>query len=255
MDLDGKICVITGAAGGIGQAIAVEFAQGGARVVVSDVRAASDRVEVLAKRVSGVALIADVANESDIRSLVNKTESEVGPIDAFVSNAGVLFPGTIDAPDHQWDTSWRVHVMSHLYAARAVLPGMVARGSGYLVNTASAAGLLAAIESTSYGVTKHAAVALAEHLAIEYGERGIRVSVLCPQAVDTEMARTGAPTTSRLDGVMSPADVAIALVAGMREERFLILPHEKVHEYVQRKATDIDRWLAGMRRLRNSRSS
>jgi NAD(P)-dependent dehydrogenase (short-subunit alcohol dehydrogenase family) len=191
----------------------------------------------------------DVTRDDEIKALVAKAREKFGPIDVFFSNAGISRRGHEETPDADWDASWRVHVMAHVYAARAVLPEMLARGSGYLVNTASAAGLLASVGSASYGVTKHAAVALAEHLAIQYADRGIRISVLCPQAVDTPMYRRPGVKAAGLDGVATPEAVADAVVKAMAVEKFLILSHPEVADYMQRKAADPDRWLAGMRRL------
>jgi NAD(P)-dependent dehydrogenase (short-subunit alcohol dehydrogenase family) len=192
----------------------------------------------------------DVGEESDVQGLIAATEAKYGPIDIFFSNAGLSRKGQEGASDADWDVSWRVHVMSHVFAARALVPGMLARGSGYLLNTASAAGLLASLNSMPYGVTKNAAIALAEHLAIQYGDRGICVSVLCPQSVQTGMTTAG-PSAARVDGVMQPTEVARIVIEAMAEERFLILSHPTVADYALRKASNRDRWLAGMRRLRD----
>jgi NAD(P)-dependent dehydrogenase (short-subunit alcohol dehydrogenase family) len=251
MHVKDKVCVVTGAASGIGAAIARAYAQAGARgVVVADLKSSRDRLAGVAGNIDGLAVTADVGQESDIKALIAAAEAKYGPVDIFFSNAGLSRKGQESAVDADWDVSWRVHVMSHVFAARALLPGMLARGSGYLLNTASAAGLLASLNSMPYGVTKHAAVALAEHLAIQYGDRGIRVSVLCPQSVQTGMTTPG-PSAARVDGVMVPAEVARIVIEAMEAERFLILSHPQVHEYMQRKASGIDRWLAGMRRLRD----
>jgi NAD(P)-dependent dehydrogenase (short-subunit alcohol dehydrogenase family) len=251
MHVKDKVCVVTGAAGGIGEAVARAYAQAGARgVVVADLKSSRDRLASVAGDIDGFAVTADVGQESDIQALIAAAEARFGPVDIFFSNAGLLRKGQETASDADWDVSWRVHVMSHVFAARALVPGMLARGSGYLLNTASAAGLLASLNSMPYGVTKHAAVALAEHLAIQYGDRGIRVSVLCPQSVQTGMTTPG-PSAARVDGVMQPPEVARIVIEAMAAERFLILSHPNVHEYMQRKASGIDRWLAGMRRLRD----
>jgi NAD(P)-dependent dehydrogenase (short-subunit alcohol dehydrogenase family) len=250
MKVHGKVCVVTGAAGGIGEAIARRYAQEGARgVVVAD--RPSDNLQRVAKEIGGLAIACDVAVEGDIKKLVNEAERAYGPVEVFFSNAGIARAGHEAASDRDWADSWAIHVMSHVYAARALVPGMLARKSGYLLNTASAAGLLASMGSAPYGVTKHAAVALAEHLAIQYGDKGIRVSCLCPQAVDTNMYRGTGTTAAGIDGIMKPADVADAVIKAMDAERFLILSHPVVHEYMQRKTADIDRWLGGMRRLRD----
>ena len=186
MDVKDKVCVVTGAASGIGEAVARAYARAGARgVVVADLKSSRERLASVAGDIDGFAVTADVGQESDIQALIAAAEARFGPVDIFFSNAGLSRKGQETASDADWDVSWRVHVMSHVFAARALVPGMLARGSGYLLNTASAAGLLASLNSMPYGVTKHAAVALAEHLAIQYGDRGIRVSVLCPQSVQT----------------------------------------------------------------------
>jgi NAD(P)-dependent dehydrogenase (short-subunit alcohol dehydrogenase family) len=251
MRVKDKVCVVTGAASGIGEAVARAYAQAGARgVVVADLKTSRDRLARVAGEIDGLAVTADVGEEADIQALIAAAESRFGPVDVFFSNAGLSRKGQESADDADWDVSWRVHVMSHVFAARALVPGMLARGSGYLLNTASAAGLLASLNSMPYGVTKHAAVALAEHLAIQYGDRGIRVSVLCPQSVQTGMTTLG-PSAARIDGVMLPAEVAPIVIEAMEAERFMILSHPKVQEYVQRKASNIERWLAGMRRLRD----
>jgi NAD(P)-dependent dehydrogenase (short-subunit alcohol dehydrogenase family) len=250
MKLKNTHIIVTGAAGGIGAALARRFAAEGARgVVVADVAATRDTLEALARDIGGLAVPCDVSREADIKALVVAAKARFGPVDVFFSNAGISRKGHEDALDADWEDSWRVHVMSHVFACRAVVPDMLARGSGYLVSTASAAGLLASMGSAPYGVTKHAAVALAEHLAIQYGDRGIRVSVLCPQAVDTPMYRGAGTQAAGVDGIASPQDVAERVVAAMDKETFLILSHPEVVEYMKRKAADPDRWLTGMRRL------
>lgn len=247
----GKVCVVTGGASGIGEAVARAYAEAGARgVVVADLKTSGDRLASVAREIGGLAVPTDVANEAEIKALIAAAEAKFGPVDVFFSNAGLSRKGQESAVDADWDVSWRVHVMSHVFAARALVPGMLARGSGYLLNTASAAGLLASLNSMPYGVTKHAAVALAEHLAIQYADRGICVSVLCPQSVQTGMTTPG-PSAARVDGVMVAADVARIVLEAMDAERFLILSHPTVHDYMQRKASGMDRWLAGMRRLRD----
>jgi len=244
-----KVCVVTGGASGIGEATARAFAAAGARgVVIADINA--DKLAAVAREIGALAVPTDVSKESDIKALISAAEAKYGPVDVFFSNAGISRKGQENASDADWDISWRVHVMSHVFAARALVPGMLARGSGYLLNTASAAGLLASLNSMPYGVTKNAAIALAEHLAIQYGDRGIRVSVLCPQAVKTGMS-TGGPSAARVDGVLMPDQVAQMILAAMEQERFLILSHPTVQEYTQRKNSDRNRWLHGMRRLRD----
>lgn len=251
MHVKDKVCVVTGAASGIGEAVARAYAAAGARgVVVADLKSSRDRLAGVAGEIDGLAVTGDVGEESDVQGLIAAAEDKYGPIDIFFSNAGLSRKGQEGASDADWDVSWRVHVMSHVFAARALVPGMLARGSGYLLNTASAAGLLASLNSMPYGVTKNAAIALAEHLAIQYGDRGIRVSVLCPQSVQTGMTTAG-PSAARVDGVMQPAEVARIVIDAMADERFLILSHPTVAEYALRKASNRDRWLAGMRRLRD----
>src|SRR6201995_3760722 len=251
MHIKDKICVVTGAASGIGEATARAYAEAGARgVVVADLKSSRERLAKGAGDIDGLAVPCDVGEKTDIQALVAAAEDRFGPVDVFFSNAGLSRKGQETASDADWDVSWRVHVMSHVFAARALLPGMLERGSGYLLNTASAAGLLASLNSMPYGVTKNAAVALAEHLAIQYGDRGIRVSVLCPQSVQTGMTTAG-PSAARVDGVMQPEEVARIVIEAMAEERFMILSHPTVQEYVLRKASNRDRWLAGMRRLRD----
>ena len=237
MKVKDKVCVVTGAAGGIGEAIARRYAKEGAKGVV------------VADRDAGP--LDSVAKEADIRHLIAEAERHYGPVDVFFSNAGIGRGGHEDALDKDWADSWAIHVMAHVYAARALVPGMLQRKSGYLLNTASAAGLLASMGSAPYGVTKHAAVALAEHLSIQYGDKGIRVSVLCPQAVDTNMLRMAGATAASVDGVLNTDAVAQTVIDVMDAETFLILPHPEVKEYLTRKTGDHDRWLRGMRRLRD----
>jgi NAD(P)-dependent dehydrogenase (short-subunit alcohol dehydrogenase family) len=250
MKIKDRVCVVTGAAGGIGEAIARRFAKEGAKgVVVADRDAA--RLEKVAKDIGGFAVGCDIGQEGDVKRLIEEAEKKFGAIDIFFSNAGIGRGGHEDATDKDWADSWAIHVMAHVYAARALVPKMLARGEGYLLNTASAAGLLASMGSAPYGVTKHAAVALAEHLSIQYGDRGIRVSVLCPQAVDTDMLRAAGSTAASVDGVLRTDAVAETVVQAMDTETFLILTHPQVLEYMKRKTGDYDRWLKGMRRLRD----
>ena len=250
MELDDRIVVVTGGAHGIGRAMCRRFAHEGAAVVVVDLEAkgAGD----VAREVGGTPLVADVSVAADVRRVVDETLAIHRRIDLFCSNAGISVGGPLEnTSDAEWDRTWRVNVMAHVYAARAVLPSMLAAGRGYLLQTASAAGLLSQIGSAPYAVSKHGAVAFAEWLAITYGERGIRVSCLCPQGVRTRMLEeAGEPAQALLgDTALEPEAVAAAVVDGLREERFLILPHPEVAEYVRRKATDYDRWIRGMQRL------
>ena len=250
MKVEGKIAVITGAASGIGRALARRFkAEGAKALAIADMQ--GDALQAVADEIGALAMVTDVSREGDIQALVAKTEAELGPIDIFCSNAGICWLGGDDAPDEEWQTNWNVHVMAHVYAARAVAPGMAARGSGYLVNTASAAGLLSHVNSATYSVTKHAAVALGEWLSIEYGSRGVNVSVLCPQAVRTAMTQGRETGVAALDGMIDPEELADSVIATMEREEFLILPHPVVLDYLKRKTGDYDRWLGGMRRLKD----
>lgn len=248
MKLASKHAVVTGGAAGIGRALVRKFAAEGARVVVADLDA--DGAAEVAAEIGGIAVAVDVSDEASLRSLVERAEQEYGAVDLFCSNAGIFLPGDVEVPNEQWQKIWEVNVMAHVYAARAVLPKMLERGEGYLLNSASAAGLLTQIGSAPYAVTKHAAVGLAEWLAVTYGDRGIKVSVLCPQAVRTAMtAGVEGGGVAGVDGMLEPEAVADCVVEGLSEERFLILPHPNVAEYMQRKVGDYDRWLRGMRRL------
>ena len=250
MDIRNRIVVITGGASGIGAALARRFHAEGARgIVVADLQA--DALRAVAAEVGGLAVPCNVANEADIQALVARTERELGPIDIFCSNAGIARLGDEDVPDDEWQLNWDIHVMAHVYAVRAVAPLMAQRGEGYLVHTASAAGLLSHIQSATYSVTKHAAVAFAEWVSIKYREQGVRVSVLAPQAVRTPMtARPDGATVASVDGMIEPAELAECVVRSMAREEFLILPHPDVRDYMVRKATDVDRWLKGMARWR-----
>ena len=251
MRLEGKVAVITGAANGIGAALARRFAAEGARaLVLADVDTA--HLADIAEEVGGLALRCDVTDPRAIEHLVASAERDAGPIDLFCSNAGIVLPGGVESPDDVWRRCIDVNVMAHVWAARAVVPLMISRGGGYLLHTASAAGLLTQIGSATYSVTKHAAVALAEWLAITHGDQGIKVSVLCPQAVRTNMiAGFEEGGVAGVDGVIEPEEVAQAVVDGLADERFLILPHPKVLDYYRRKGDDYDRWLSGMRRLQS----
>lgn len=248
MKIHDKCVVVTGGGSGIGAALARRFATEGARgVVVADVQPAVDTV---ADEVNGLGVHCDVSNESDIAALIDAAEARFGPVDLFCSNAGIFVPGGAEVDDRDWDRVIGVNLMAHIYAARVLVPRMLARGEGYLLQTASAAGLLTQIGSAPYAVTKHAVIAFAEWLAITYGDRGLKVSVLAPQAVNTAMtAGTENGGVAGVDGMLEPADVADAVLAGIDAEQFLILPHPEVLEYFRRKSSDYDRWLRGMRRL------
>jgi len=256
MDVAGRIVVVTGGADGIGAALCRRFAAAGAaKVVVADINGAG--AAAVAAEIGGEAVTLDVRDGAAIAALVADLEARFGRIDLFCSNAGVGGGdpdrnNAASATDDTWQRGWDVNVMAHVHAARAVIPGMLARGEGYILNTVSAAGLLSQIGSAVYSTTKHAAIGFAESLAIAHGDAGIRVSVLCPQGVDTAMLRAGGGSAQpqNLDGVLTPAQVADSVVEGLAAERFLILPHPIVETYMQRKTADYDRWLGGMRRLR-----
>lgn len=268
MELEDRVVVVTGAGSGIGEAIARAAHAAGARhVVVADLNGAE--AERVANEIGGTAVAIDVRDEDAIRRMVESTLDAHGPIDLFVSNAGFVTAAGVEDSNEAIQAMWEVHCMAHIYAARAVLPSMIARGEGYLLNTASAAGLLTQIGSMAYSMTKAAAISLAEWLSISHYHQGIRVSVLCPQAVATNIVRNS-PDNQRAaeasiddaggfeggvasgDGVLDPADVAAMCLEAMRDERFLVLPHPEVATYVERKATDRDRWLAGMRRFQSA---
>lgn len=265
MELNDRVVIITGAGSGIGEALARAAHRDGARhVVVADLDGAqADRV---AADIGGTAVAIDVRDEAAIVAMVEQTEAAHGPIDVFVSNAGYVTVAGLEDTNERIDHMWDVHVMSHIYAARAVVPSMIARGEGYLLSTASAAGLLTQIGSLAYSITKSAAVSLAEWLSITHHHQGIRVSVLCPQAVATNIVANSPDISTEIgadpddfeggvasgDGVLSSDDVAQACLDALRNERFHVLPHPEVATYMERKATDVDRWLAGMRRFQTA---
>jgi NAD(P)-dependent dehydrogenase (short-subunit alcohol dehydrogenase family) len=247
-----KVIVVTGGGNGIGAALCRRFAAEGAKaVVVADLDEAS--AQRVAGEIGGLAVRTDVTREPDVLRLASDVVSRHGAIDLFCSNAGIAVDGGEETPDVEWQRCWDVNVMAHVLAARAVLPGMLKRGEGYLLQTVSAAGLLTHIHSATYAVTKHASLAFAEWLAMAYGDRGIRVSALCPQGVHTDMLRRAASggRTFLLDSALEPEQVADEVVKGLAAERFLILPHPEVAEYFRRKGTDYDRWIRGMRKLRS----
>ena len=276
MELQDRVVVVTGGASGIGRSLVLAFAAAGAKgVVVADLDGAgAERVAAEVGDGRAVGLACDVSVEADVVAVVRTAEERFGPVDVFCANAGILVTGGIETPDAAWDRAWGINVKSHLYAARAVVPSMVERGGGYLVHTASAAGLLTQLGAAPYSVTKHAVVSFAEWLSITYHDAGVRVSALCPQAVATNLGSTsrqalaGEPVTvpsptgdsitsaagvglvggAGADGVLSPDDVAAEVLDAIREERFLILPHKEVATYEQRRAGDRERWLKGMRR-------
>lgn len=258
MQVADKVVVVTGGANGIGKALCERFHQEGARkVVVVDLE--EDNASAVAQTIDGDAFGVDVRDEEQIKAMVAEVESSHGGIDLFCSNAGIIaLDGepwwATSASNETWQAMWEIHVMSHVYAARACLPTMLARGEGYLLNTASAAGLLNQIGDAAYSTTKHAAIGFAESLAITHGDDGIKVSILCPQAVATRMIGAagddGEGGTAGVDGVLTPQQVAEEVVQGLASENFLILPHKEVAQYRERKTADYDRWLGGMRKLR-----
>lgn len=254
MNVEGKVVAITGAASGIGKALAERFHREGAQaLILADLN--DEGVRAVAASVGGLGMGCNVTHEADVVAVVRAAETQYGRIDLFCSNAGVSvrdadLDNAASTGNDGWALGWGVNVMAHVYAARACLPGMIARGEGYFLNTVSAAGLLSQIGSAIYSTTKHAAVGFAESLAITHKHHGIGVSILCPQAVDTPMLG-GASGSQNVDGVLSPAEVAEAVVEGLAQESFLILPHPQVTTYMQRKAGDYDRWIRGMARLRD----
>jgi NAD(P)-dependent dehydrogenase (short-subunit alcohol dehydrogenase family) len=256
MKIKDKIVVVTGGGDGIGRAMCERFHREGAKaIIVADLN--GEKAETVAGAVGGKAYACDVANERDIIRIVEETEKNIGPIDLFCSNAGLVdrnaSPDDVgSATNESWMRSWNVHVMSHVYAARALLPRMIARGGGYFLNTSSAAGLLSQIGSAVYATTKHAAVAFAEILAITHRDQGIRVSVLCPQGVDTPLLRSGTRGPQHLDGVLTPEECVDSVIKGLEAESFLILPHPQVATYVRNKGENYERWLGGMVKLKRS---
>ena len=256
MDLNNRVAVVTGAASGIGACCARAFAAQGAKVVAADLN--GDGANEIAQEIGGLAVACDVGNEQDINNLVEKTEKELGPVDIFFSNAAVATGGNpLDTPIEVWQQQWEINVMAHVYAVRAVLPGMLDREEGYLIHTASMAGILTSQGNLTYATTKHAVVGLAEWLSISYHDKGVRTSLLAPLGVNTPMlggtdskfARTAAGP------VKEPEDVANMVVDAVQEERFLILTDEIAQTWMERKTNDLERWLNGMRRLQGKMDS
>jgi NAD(P)-dependent dehydrogenase (short-subunit alcohol dehydrogenase family) len=248
MELADRIIVVTGAASGIGKALTQRFNVEGAKLVVcADLNA--DGIDAVAAEVGGIAIATDVSKEADIERLIETVEADHGPIDLFCSNAGIGIPGGAEVGNEGWQSIWDINVMAHVWAARHLIPRMIERGGGYLLNTASAAGLLSQIGSAPYAVTKHAAVGLAEWLALTHGDDGIKVSVLCPQAVRTAMTAGNEGGVASIDGMMEPDEVAEACVRTIEAESFLVLPHAEVLDYMRNKTGDYDRWIGGMRKL------
>jgi NAD(P)-dependent dehydrogenase (short-subunit alcohol dehydrogenase family) len=260
MELRDRVAVVTGGASGIGRALALRFAEeGAAGVVVADLDAAGARAVAEAIGPRALGLACDVADEAQVGALVDRAEEAFGPVGLFCANAGVAVGTGPASPDAEWDLAFAVNVRSHVLAARRLLPGWLERGDGWFLATASAAGLLTQIGSAPYAVTKHAAVAFAEWLAVTYGDRGVGVSCLCPMGVNTPLLHAGADAggaaaaaaavVQASGGVLEPDEVAGVVVDALRDGRFLILPHPEVLEFFRRKGHDYDRWIAGMRRL------
>ena len=247
MDITGKIAVVTGAASGIGRALTTAFAGAGARGIACVDRDAKG-AQATAQAIGGKAYKVDVSSDMQMARMIEKVEAELGPIDIFVSNAGIFMEGGPERPDADWQRVWDVNVMSQVIAARHIVPRMIERGGGYVLNTASAAGLLNQVGAAPYAVSKHASVGLSEWLALTHADAGLKVSCLCPQAVETAMTADG-PGSAGMDGMISAESVATACLEAIRDERFLILPHPEVATYMQRKTGDYDRWLSGMAKL------
>jgi NAD(P)-dependent dehydrogenase (short-subunit alcohol dehydrogenase family) len=250
MEIRNKVAVVTGGASGIGRAIARRFAADGARaVVVADLNL--ERAQAVATEINGLAVRCDVSQEADIQALVATTRQHFGQVDAYISNAGILGRmGGLDLEDALWNKMWEVHSMAHVWAARAVVPEMVARGEGFFfMVTASAAGLLTIVESPAYAVTKHAAVAFAEWLRIAYGRKGVQVACLCPQSVQTDMTAGTDGGSAAVNGIIAPEVVAQEVVATMDSRKFLVLPHPEVEQYFRNKGQDYERWISGMQKM------
>ena len=249
MDIRNKVAIVTGGASGIGRSIARRFAADGARgVVVADVNL--EHAQAVADEIKGIAVRCDVSKEADIQALVATTRQHYGQVDAYISNAGILERmGGLDLEDTLWDAMWNIHGMAHVWAARAVVPEMVARGEGFFMVTASAAGLLTIVESAPYAVTKHAAVAFAEWLRIAYGRKGVQVACLCPQSVQTNMISGTDGGSAAVNGILAPEVVAQEVVSTMDNGKFLVLPHPEVAQYFRNKGQDYERWIGGMQKM------
>jgi NAD(P)-dependent dehydrogenase (short-subunit alcohol dehydrogenase family) len=248
MKLDNKVTIITGAASGIGAACARAFASQGAQVVATDIN--RDGVSAVADEIGGLGIACDISDEDSVRDLVSEVESQLGPVDIFFSNAGIVAnSGPIDTPDEVWEQQWQVNVMSHIYALRAVLPGMLERGHGYLIHTASMAGILSSPGDLPYAMTKHAVVGLAEWLAFTYHDRGISTSLLAPLGVQTPLLESMKMDKSLAGPAKSPEEVAAMVVDAVEAGRFLILTDDQAQTWMEGKTTDLDRWLHGMQRM------
>lgn len=251
MEIKDKVVVITGGASGIGKAMAKRFTEEGAKqIVIADLNAPG--LQSVADEIGARAIATNVANEAEVKHLISTAEADYGQIDLLCNNAGIGVGGGPETPNDDWQRIWDINVMAHVYAARAAIPAMLERGDGYIMNTASAAGLLTQLGSAPYAVTKHAAVGFAEWLSITYGDRGLKVSALCPQAVRTAMTADNPDGVASIDGMMEPEVLCEFVVETLRQETFLVLPHPEVLTYMQRKAGDYDRWIKGMRRLQES---
>ena len=254
MDIERKVVVITGGASGIGKAVGKLMVNKGAdKVFLADLN--ENLLHETAEEIGAIPIVCDVSNEESVKALVNEVTLQTKIIDIFMSNAGIYVEGDENTLNQEWMRNWSIHVMAHVYAARAVLPGMIKRESGYLINTSSAAGLLTHIDSATYSTTKHAAIGFAEYLSINYGSKGIKVSVLCPQAVKTAMTLGREDSVASVDGMLEPDFLAEVVLQSVYDEEFLILPHPEVLTYMQRKTSDYERWLGGMRRFKQRRES
>ncbi|MEL7090469.1 MAG: SDR family NAD(P)-dependent oxidoreductase [Pseudomonadota bacterium] len=247
MELQGKVAAVTGAASGIGKALCHAIAaEGAAAIACVDIDTIG--ATATAQDVGGRAYTVDVSDDAAMSKLINDVENDLGPIDLFVSNAGIFMDGGPERPDADWHRVWNINVMSQVIAARHVVPRMMSRGGGYLLNTASAAGVLNQVDAAPYAVSKHASVALSEWLAFTHKDDGIKVSVLCPQAVESAMTAGGAGSAG-LDGIIPAAQAAADCIDAIRDEIFLILPHSQVLGYMRNKTENYDRWLGGMTKL------
>lgn len=248
MEIRNKVIVITGGAGGIGLAIAKAFLTDDPKVIIlADIN--FDHADLKNKKV--IYKKCNIASELEVNNLIDEINNDFGLIDIFCSNAGILTLGDEQSSNEDWNKNWNLHVMAHVFAAKKLIPDMIKRGYGYFVNTSSAAGLLSHIDSVTYSTTKHAAIGFAEWLAITYGKEGIGVSVLCPQAVKTNMTKGRENEVSALDGMMHPDKVALEVLNAVKNEVFLISPHTEVLGYFQNKANNYSRWIGGMQKLKS----